>query len=151
MTGYEISKLIRFVRFRVHDETGYDVSLLDDESKFYGNTIDHGYYCEPEIGVKDFNDHPDVNFPLEFAAMPIVNMCHEVYGHCTQVDKQFERPSPMDRVLALSHYACQSSAHYYGTYGDGRVYDRYFKHPHEIAAQYAGIRMADRFLTEIYG
>lgn len=150
MKGRDILELVRLVKFRIYDETGYDVLLRDDESKFYGNTDDYVYYCEPKIGIKDFKGHPDVDFPLEFVAMPVVNMCHEVYGHCTQVDKQFERASPMNRVLALSHYACQSSAHYYGTYGDGRVYDRYFKHPHEIASQYAGIRMADRFLTEIY-
>lgn len=103
------------------------------------------------VGVSEFSEFPDTEFSDIEVTSGIVSLFHEVCGHGVQITREFNKDTPLSQVLALSHYACEGSGYYYGVDDSGYPHDRYFRHPHEIAAQYAGLYMANKFLSDVYG
>lgn len=62
------------------------------------------------------------------------------------------KDEPLSKVLLLSDMACKGSCKYYGFVSlDTSPLPWYFEHPHEIAAQYMGLKMTQKFLSVVYG
>lgn len=62
------------------------------------------------------------------------------------------KDTPFSKVLLLSDLACKNSSEYYGVISlDDDPLPQYFEHPHEMAAQYMGLKMAQKFLSVVYG
>ena len=85
------------------------------------------------------------------AMLPLVSLFHEAAGHAMQVSREFRGRSRLQKALFYSHYACKGSRRYYGIDDDGIAHAAYFKHPHEIAAQYAGLKCAKTWLSYAVG
>lgn len=85
------------------------------------------------------------------ALAPFVGLCHEVFGHGGQIAREFKHENDLSTMLAANYYACKGSPFYYGLNPDESPRKQYYKQPHEIAAQYMGLKMADVFLSQIYG
>lgn len=103
------------------------------------------------IGTKELMSSPDTDLPIGQAMVPLVNLFHEVCGHGGQLCREFNKSTPLSLSLALNYYACKSSTCYYGIDDDGDAHPRYFKHGHEIAAQYMAIKSAYSFLESTVG
>ena len=99
---------------------------------------------EISIGIKEFAEDPEKDFPLGFAIAPVVVLCHETLGHGLQYCELFDEQTPTATIIGLSHYACNASPLYYSC-------AKHADHPHEVAAEYAGIYGAGILLTELYG
>ena len=128
-----------------------EIAFVKDLPVGFGDFGFYGNYLDVRIGVSEFDQFPDVEFSDAEVTSGVVSLFHEICGHGIQVTREFDKDTPLSQVLALSHYACEGSAYYYGVDDSGYPHNRYFKHPHEIAAQYAGIYMADKFLSDMYG
>ena len=128
------------------------IDVLDpDRPVGNGSTMDFMYYATYSVGVKEFMDEPEKEFPDEMVAQAMIALFHEVCGHGGQITVEFdEADNDLSKVLALNHYACMGSPRYYGSFDTTAgtvVTSHYFRQPQEIAAQYAGIRSADVFLS----
>lgn len=78
------------------------------------------------IGTKELMASPKTDLPVGQAMVPLVNLFHEVCGHGGQFYREFEKQTLLSLSLALNHYACKSSACYYGINDDGDAHPRYF-------------------------
>lgn len=98
------------------------------------------------IGVEELMTDPDAAYPLGEAMIPVIHLFHEVYGHGYQFQEEFQKETPLSQILALNHYACVASPVYY--FGkEFSDWDQYLNHPNEIAAEYAGVKAAYRYLS----
>lgn len=103
------------------------------------------------VGIADILENPDVEFRDGEALLPFVALFHEVAGHAMQFMDEFHRTRTLSKVLFLSHCACEGSQQYYGIDDNGIPHGMYFAHPHEIAAQYMGIKCAAQCLECVVG
>ena len=117
--------------------------------------------CVVGVGIKEFREHPYDEFSDYKVTEGIVSLFHEVCGHGLQNIVEFRKTTDTSRVLARSDYACNASEKYYGyvydpvtidgvNYVRQRMTKQYFDHPHELAAEYAGIKMGYSFLSSVY-
>lgn len=102
------------------------------------------------VGAMEFVRYPDDDVPIGKAIAPIVNLFHEVHGHGGQLLHEFNKNNALSGTLAFNYFACNSSRFYYGVDNEDNPHEHYFKQPHEIAAQYVGIRDTFKFLSEVY-
>lgn len=134
-------------------EAGFDLpelvlmpkmSIQVGRTKYKGQGIDKFL-----IGTAELRGNRDAEFELGVAMLPVVGAFHEICGHGGQTLREFRKDRPLSRVLAANYCACRGSPYYYDKCRDGS--DEYKQQPHEIAAQYAGIREATSYLTYAYG
>lgn len=86
------------------------------------------------------------------AMTAIIGFFHEVCGHGGQLKFEFNKKTNLSRILALNHYACKSSGLYYdGRAAPGEITKQYLRQPHEIAAEYMGLRAAQSYLPRVLG
>lgn len=150
-TWGEIDDLLDMIIERVDGEFGTikrdnNMSVLEDSTVYDG-------YLKPVffIGTKELTCNADDVVPVGKALLPVVGLCHEVFGHGDQITHEFKRESDLSTMLAANYYACYGSPSYYGFNPDNSPWKQYYKQPHEIAAQYMGLKMADVFLSQLYG
>lgn len=145
MSGYDVLDMLDGIK-RLAAEAGCPaLDLRPDESVKTGRTESiRGRIKRFAIGTRELEEDPDKMFELGEAMIPIVGAFHEVCGHGGQILNEFQKDTPLSRVLAANHYACKGSPYYYNGFVDGS--DRYKRQPTEIAAQYAGIREARSYL-----
>ena len=148
MKGYEVIDLLYTIKRMINISFGEviidnKISIYECETDKYEDNYTF------RIGAKEVYQSPAEDFSFEDAMYPIIGLFHEVYGHGGQQYYEFQKDTPLSKILALNYYACQSSWNYYGFF-NGKISDQYFKQPHEIAAQYAGIFYANQFLAEKY-
>lgn len=131
---------------------GYNIELKEtkrSDSGFEKLMPDGSLYYE--VGVKELVDDPRKIISIHEALAPTVACFHEVCGHGWQWRNETQKEIPLSKVLLLNDLACKSSAEYYGV---SPLYDepthQYFEQPHEIAAQYMGLKMTQRFLSAVY-
>lgn len=142
--------LMQDVQDVLQDKFGH-IELDDACSIMSGGTRYFGY-GRPlfYMGTQEFATHPDTEFPVDQALVPVVGLFHEVCGHGSQICCEFQKSTPLSRVLALNYYACYGSDAYYGWSENGPT-DAYYRQPYEIAAQYMGIKCAYSYLSGRYG
>lgn len=158
MTGSEAIEFLGFVKTYIQC-AGFSVQLSPKKSIRDGMTVFDDYtVTRCEIGIKEFSEKFDQSVSDIDIMIPLVGMFHETFGHQYQMMKLFEKDTPLTRVIGLNHYACRSSSYYYGyrekivdidgeKYFETKMSAQYFRQPHEIAAQYAGIRACHSFLS----
>lgn len=104
-----------------------------------------------EIGIRELFENPNSRFSIHEALAPTVACFHEVYGHGGQWRNEAMKDDPLSKVLLLNDLACKSSLQYYGVNSSyEKPSQQYFNQPHEIAAQYMGLKMTQKFLSAIY-
>lgn len=114
------------------------------------------------VGVQEFVERPDDDFPMSDVTKGVVALFHETYGHGLQYRYMFLQDNMLSKALAFSDYACRASRVYYGyeyehvpEYGPDVYREhlgrKFLGHPHEMAAEYAGIKTAHQFLNDKYG
>lgn len=108
------------------------------------------YPTYDEFAVGTFELWENSALSLGEAMVPIVGLFHEVSGHGDQIKTEFNKTTPLSKVLALNYYACQGSDYYYEGFGPDKS-KQYWKQPHEIAAQYMGIKSAYYYLSQEWG
>lgn len=151
-TGDKAKKLVRQAA-KILCDLGYDLSLnknvhsgLGTEQLNGDGSISH------EVGIKEISEHPRRRFSIHEALAPTVACFHEVCGHGGQWRHEAQKDEPLSKVLLLNDIACKSSSRYYGVdSGYTNAEPQYFEQPHEIAAQYMGLKMTQKFLTVLYG
>lgn len=145
MRGMDVLRILNNVK-RMTEERGFPpVDLDSDMSILEGSTNNDGQIVHSFMtGVQELKESLDKEFELGEAMVPIIGAFHEVCGHGGQILNEFQKDTPLSRVLAANHYACKGSPYYYNGFVDGS--DRYKRQPTEIAAQYAGIREARSYL-----
>lgn len=123
--------------------------LDKDKSIGDGGTYIDDYGCLKRVyvGTSQLQGDVDENVPAEAMMIPLAGLFHEVCGHCNQFYGQFFKGGDLARVLAYSHYACECSYAYYNV----NDFDKYRQHPHEIAAQYSGVKACYEFCSAVYG
>ena len=129
--------------------------LDENESLFYGGTSidDYGHLQRVYVGIKEFVDMSDDGVVSDYEFMiPLIGMFHEVCGHCNQFYGQFRQGDELSQVLVASYLACKCSVNYYGfKQAECGKPTNYFGHPHEIAAQYAGIKYGYMYCCDVFG
>ena len=135
---------------RLNDVYG-DIVLDSNMSVLEGDAAPNGDRYLFRVGVREFVENPDKVLPMGAAMNPIVGLFHEVYGHGGQFCDEFQKRTQLAGILALNYAACNISDAYYGFDLNRRPTDAYFRQPHEIAAQYAGIRAARDWLAGEFG
>lgn len=104
-----------------------------------------------KAGVKELVENLNSRFSIHEALAPTVACFHEVCGHGGQWRNEARKGTPLSQVLLLNDIACKSSFLYYGVDSSySKPMPHYFKQPHEIAAQYMGLKMTQKFLSAIY-
>lgn len=131
---------------------GYNIKLNETMHSGYGSTQlnDDGslYY---EIGIKEIFENQNSRFSIHEALAPTVACFHEVCGHGGQWRNEVKKETPLSQILILNDLACKSSFEYYGIdILNEEPEKQYFEQPHEIAAQYMGLKMTQKFLSVIY-
>ena len=153
MTGRHAADLAdKACRWLAANGPSSDIRCRPDRSICDGNThIGPGNHISMYAGVAEFENEPDREFRDGEALLPLVALFHEAAGHGMQLTDEFSRKRTVSKVLFLSQCACNGSAQYYGV-TDGNIPTAlYFEHPHEIAAQYMGIKCAHRYLSYAVG
>lgn len=172
MTGNEGIELAENI-VSILRQSGYDIMLND--RIFIGDgfeKLNDDGSLNYEVGIKELKDDPHKKFGLHEALAPVVTACHEVFGHGGQWINESQKESPLSQFLIMNDIACKSSSQFYGLViehddeanesalirSDGvmninriKPMQRYFNQPHEIAAQYMGLKMAQKFLSTVYG
>lgn len=120
------------------------MSMLEGRTRYRGRDIS-GFF----IGTAELRENRDAEFELGVAMVPVVGAFHEICGHGGQMLREFHKDTPLSRVLAANYCACKGSPYYYDRCRNGS--DEYKQHPHEIAAQYVGIRETASYLAHAYG
>ena len=150
-TWGEIDDLVDMIIERIDGKFGTikrddNMSILEDSTVYDG-------YLKPVffIGTKELTFNADDVVPAGKALLPVVGLCHEVFGHGGQITHEFKHESNLSTMLTANYYACYGSPFYYGLNPDNSPRKQYYKQPHEIAAQYMGLKMADVFLSQLYG
>lgn len=116
----------------------------------YSGTMNDNYVLSFDIGTKELYEDSDKEWNTAEAMVPIVGLFHEVCGHGGQIIRELDDDKPLSKVLALNYYACKSSVKYYGFDKNGLPTEQYYHQPHEIAAQYMGIKTAYKFLKRYF-
>ena len=151
MTGGEAYELVMSARTWLAPRISVnDIDFEDDAPIGDGATHIEGNDLFVHIGVAEFVDDPDREFRDGEALLPFVALFHEVAGHSMQFTHEFNKTNTLSKVLFLSECACKGSAQYYGVDDNGVPHDMYFSHPHEIAAQYMGIKCGYAYLSKRY-
>lgn len=132
---------------------GYDIELDTHRSSKHNTTqhLSDGMMVH-KIGIKELFENHRGLFSVHEALMPTVACFHEACGHGGQWKNEAMKTEPLSKVLILNDLACRSSHQFYGV---DRTYtvptSQYFEQPHEIAAQYMALKMAQKFLAIVYG
>lgn len=131
---------------------GYDLILNKAKRSGLGYTeLSDDGSIHYEVGVKEFVENPNRKISMREFLAPTVACFHEICGHDRQWKNEALKDEPLSKVLLLSDLACKSSLEYYGVASlDGEPDPQYFEHPHEIAAQYIGLKMTQKFLSVVY-
>lgn len=137
--------------------------ILNENMQIREDTTDFDHYNKIvcNIGVKEFVDNPNKEFSNDEVIISVAGMFHEVCGHGIQCLWEFNKDTALSNVLALNYSACRGFSYYYGFREHTKVVDgkvirymtvvpQYFRQPHEIAAQYAGIKACNDFLSWRY-
>lgn len=103
-----------------------------------------------DVGVNEISAQPDHEFRDGEALFPLIALFHEAAGHVMQMTHEFNNTNTLSKVLFFSQCACKGSAQYYGIDDNGIPREMYFSHPHEIAAQYMGIKCGYEYLSCVY-
>ena len=132
--------------------SGFHIKLDKTERSGVGTMeFDPDGFIHYAVGVKEIFQNPRRLFPIHEALAPVVSCFHEVCGHGGQWRHEAQKDEPLSKVLLLNDLACQSSPQFYGIDPLYREpMPRYFRQPHETAAQYMGLKMAQKFLTAVY-
>lgn len=139
MSGYVVLDILDNIAYMVSQRGLPPLVKQPAWSIREGRTItDKQKVIEFIIGTKELEENPDKMFDLGEAMIPIAGAFHEICGHGGQILNEFQKDTPLSRVLAVNYIACKSSPYYYNGFIEGS--DRYKRQPHEIAAQYACIR-----------
>lgn len=161
MTGNNVKTMLRSL-FDYFEENSYGdvngnlvqrlvVRFREDRPISYGKTTDTFYVQQCYIGIKELIEAGDKEVSDEIVARSILTLMHEVCGHARQVNCEFHKDAPLSTVLALNHHACRHSPLYYGFDEEGNPTEAYYRQPHEIAAQYMGIKCTYEFLCGFWG
>lgn len=128
------------------------IEMRDTMSSGDGSTrIESGGKLNVYVGIAGFDPDSDMDIRDGEAIVPFVALFHEVAGHVMQMRHEFNKPTTLSKILFVSDCACKGSPRYYGIDDDGIPHSMYFKHPHEIAAQYMGIKCGYEYLTYAFG
>lgn len=131
---------------------GFDIEFDKVEHTGTGTTeLNFDGSLHYEVGVKEITQNPRKLFPIQEALAPVVSCFHEVCGHGGQWRHETLKNQPLSKALLLNDMACQTSPEFYGIdplYREPTP--RYFRQSHEIAAQYMGLKMTQKFLTAVY-
>lgn len=147
MTGGQVYNIMgEAAKFLLAESEG-DIVLDSDFSCGSGKMIESKLYGRQFIiGTKGL-EGSRMPLPNHKAMLPVVALFHEVCGHGGQLKYEFAKNTDLSRVLALNRYACYSSSLYYdGNARPGEFTRRYARQPHEIAAQYMGLKAAQAYL-----
>lgn len=146
--AYDIaSDLIDFL-----NDCGYDVNLIDNLPRGFGDTTTNpDGSLSYRVGIKQIAKNRISQFPIHEAISPVVTCRHEVFGHGGQWRNEAYKDTPLFMTLLLNDLACRNSPEYYGLDESGEPTRRYFDQPHEIAAQFVGLKMSEKYLASVYG
>lgn len=152
MTGHESLRLVELAKdwLCCNGPVG-NIMLRNDRRIDDGSTGIRFDGIRVYVGVKDFIDQQNKAFRDGVALVPFVGLFHEVAGHAMQLTREFDKTTTLSKVLFLSECACKGSAQYQGVDDNGVPHSMYFSHPHEIAAQYMGIKCGYEFLSCVLG
>ena len=132
--------------------SGFNITL--DKTKHSGTgmmRLDLDGSIHYTVGIKEIFQNPRRLFPIQEALAPVVSCFHEACGHGGQWRHEAQKDEPLSKVLLLNDLACQTSSEFYGIDPLYRKpMPQYFRQPHEIAAQYMGLKMTQKFLTAVY-
>lgn len=152
MTGHESLRLVGLAKdWLCCNGPVNNISLRNDRRIDDGSTGIRSDGVHVYVGVKDFIGRPSKEFRDGVALIPFVGLFHEVAGHAMQLTREFDKTTTLSKVLFLSECACKGSAQYQGVDDNGVPHPMYFSHPHEIAAQYMGIKCGYEFLSCVLG
>ena len=157
MSGKAAGLLLEFVVKSIDGIPDVQKRVFLTPKKHIGNgeIEDTFYYVNYFVGIREFVENPDKSFSRAEVAGALIALFHEICGHGGQIYGEFEKEDDsLSKVLALNYYACKGSRLYHGVIDtpDGeKVLPHYFRHPHEIAAQYVGIDATNTFLAAIWG
>lgn len=148
MTGLHAARLSELARRWLcgHSDAN-SILLRDDLPVGDGSTGIRNDGIHVNVGFAEFVSSPDADFRTGVALTPFVALFHEVAGHVMQLTYEFNKSTRLSKVLFLSECASKSSGRYYGIDDNGIPHPMYFSHPHEIAAQYMGIKCGYDFLS----
>lgn len=146
MTGDQVYNIMDEASKFLEAESGGLIRLDNGVSCGYGSTgEDRRRGSIFTIGTKGLRGSR-MPLPNHKAMLPVVALFHEVCGHGGQLKYEFAKDTDLSRVLALNRYACYSSGLYYdGNARPGEFTRRYARQPHEIAAQYMGLKAAQAY------
>lgn len=151
LSSADILKMLYSIKSVAGNKFGH-VEFVESKSMLVDDFHYDGYVLpDISIGIAELTNSPDDVFSVGKALLPVVGLCHEVFGHGGQITHEFKRESDLSTMLAANYYACYGSPFYYGFKPDNSLRKQYYKQPHEIAAQYMGLKMADVFLSQLYG
>lgn len=149
MSGEEVYELLVGIK-TMFEKCGLGPIELDPRRKIGdGSTLGVSQVEGHIVGVKEIVEKPNARFSIGTAMIPVVALFHEVCGHGEQIRHVYHGADPLSQILALNYYACKVSLEYY----NGRksnFSEQYRNQPHEIAAQYMGLRSARRYLGTMY-
>lgn len=151
-TGNEALDLVEKAANTLHI-LGYDIDLVKNTRSGLGKTqLNNDGSLSYEIGIDEILKKPLSRFPINEALAPTVACFHEVFGHGGQWENENRKDKPLSKILLLNDLACKCSAQFYGfdPYCTNPE-SHYFEQPHEIAAQYMGLKMTQKFLSACYG
>lgn len=153
MTGRYAAELAdKACKWLAENGPSSDIRRRTDRPIGDGNTrIGPNRHISMYAGVAEIKNEPDREFRDGEALLPFVALFHEAAGHGMQLTDEFSRKRTLSKVLFLSQCACKGSAQYYGVADNGVPGPMYFEHPHEIAAQYMGIKCAHQYLSYAVG
>ena len=164
MRGIEILEILKQAKGLIESDFRFAdcrISFMPDEDIMSGRFVDDIYQQEIKVGIKDFVENLSCEFKSNAMTTSLVSLFHEACGHGLQYFDEFEKDCSLSKLLAASYYSCKESHYYYGydtvvVDRDGNSYGkdlskRYLNHPHEIAAQYAGIYGVNCFLSKRFG
>lgn len=151
MYGDEVYKItLKLVNVLKMD--GYDIELTSDLHRGQGNTeVNEDGSLNYRVGIKEIKENIRSQFPIHEAISPVVTCMHEVFGHGGQWRNEAYKDTPLSMTLLLNDLACRNSSEYYGRDESGEPTRRYFDQPQEIAAQFVGLKMSEKYLASVYG
>lgn len=146
----EAYRLVRYAARKLA-ASGYEIKLEMIQSGFGTAELNSDGSLSYKVGIKEIMENPHKRFSIHEALAPTVACFHEVCGHGGQWRNEAMKDDPLSRVLLLNDLACKSSRKFYGitSWEDGPM-PQYFEQPHEIAAQYMALKMAQKLLSAVY-
>ena len=158
MTGHEAADLLtEAIDFIGWEEAYPNLPIGFDDKRQSGNGICHvsvrrdgSLTGDVTLGFRDLAENWNREVSPNVVAASISCLYHETCGHALQYAKLFQTDTPLAKTLAAYTVAGRGSRSFYGwkDMDTEKPTLAYFANPEEIAAQYAGVYMADQFLTE---